>query len=141
MKSQLLTSLPCHSLFPGTHTDFRKRHCHILNSVSFLDSQFSFPGISDSRMQACPKHSDPFQGLCVQPRGKQFDGSPNHWELVFPITKSSAIQTSHSCFFSFWRHFQNTNQLLNQGFGYKSPLQSCPVSSLHKAGQSVLWWE
>lgn len=40
-------SSSCHSLFPGTHTDFRKRYCHFLNSVSSLDTHFSFPGISE----------------------------------------------------------------------------------------------
>lgn len=50
--SQLLMSLLCHSLLPGTHADFRKRYCHVLNSVSFLDTQLSFPGISASRMTA-----------------------------------------------------------------------------------------
>lgn len=65
-KSQLLMSLPCHSLFPGTHTDFRKRYCHFLNSVSSLDTHFSFPGISEWQPQPCPKYSDTFQGLCVQ---------------------------------------------------------------------------
>lgn len=85
--SQLLVSLLCHSLLPATHTDFRKRHCHVLNSVSFLDTQLSSPGISASRMTASGLPQALWylsRSLCVQSTVKESDGSPNHWELHFP---------------------------------------------------------